>query len=104
MQTKLNLLKIFYPIKPKFSLFLGQSIKPTAYYTSNKPSNDNNDNIKIDPPKTFFQKYFGLKSCIASPKFKNRWLMVIPCFMSNLSIGFPYAWSIVAGLKFPYLK
>ena len=46
----------------------------------------------------FFQKYFGPQANTASPNFKKRWLMVIPCFLSNLCIGAPYAWSMVAGL------
>ncbi len=45
----------------------------------------------------FFQKWFGPQTYRASPTFKNRWLMVLPAFMTHLCIGSPWAWSVIVG-------
>lgn len=39
---------------------------------------------------------FGPESCVASPTFTNRWLMVIPAFTTQMCLGAPYAWSLMA--------
>ena len=46
--------------------------------------------------KSFFQKYFGPESVVASPKFKNRWLIALPAFATHMCIGAPYAWSAMS--------
>jgi len=46
-------------------------------------------------PSGVFDRLFGLKSCEASPDFKNRWLMVVPAFLTQMSIGSTYAWSLM---------
>lgn len=63
---------------------------------------------KMAPPikpsfytSSFFQKWFGPQSYRASPNFKNRWLMVLPAFLTHLCIGSPWAWSVVVG-KFKF--
>ena len=80
--------------------------RPMANYSFSTNPNESKETITIPTGQTtkksflsspFFQKYFGPQTYVASPKFKNRWLMVIPCFLSNLCIGSPYAWSMVAG-------
>lgn len=51
---------------------------------------------KLPEKKTFFQKYLGLESAIASPKFTNRWLIALPAFATHMCIGAPYAWSAMS--------
>lgn len=46
--------------------------------------------------KSFFQKFFGPDSVVASPKFKNRWLIALPAFATHMCIGAPYAWSAMS--------
>lgn len=80
---KANSFKMFK--KPSFG-FSSQQSQPTVEAQTNPPK------------QTWFQKFFGPQTYIASPKFKKRWLILIPCFLNNLCFGSPYAWSIVAGL------
>ena len=47
-------------------------------------------------PKSLFAKLFGPESNVASPTFTNRWLMVIPAFTTQMCLGAPYAWSLMA--------
>lgn len=56
---------------------------------------------KPSTPPTFYEKWFGPGTSIASPLFTNRWLVALPCFLNHLCIGSPYAWSMVGGLYFP---
>ena len=46
--------------------------------------------------KTFFQKFFGPESVVASPNFKSRWLVALPAFATHMCIGAPYAWSAMS--------
>lgn len=101
MQKLLNLRNINrFPSQAAITnpFFLRPANKHNYLFSSN-----NQAPIEPTPPKSFFSspvflKYFGPKTYIASPRFKNRWLMVLPCVLSNLCIGSPYAWSLVAGL------
>ena len=38
----------------------------------------------------------GLDSNVASEKFKGRWLMAVPAFLTHMCIGSPWAWSLMA--------
>ena len=89
MQTKLLLLRKILPSNRK---------QPRFVFSTDQPTNEIKTDDKTTVPKTFFQRFFGPQTYIASPKFKKRWLMVIPCFLSNLCIGSPYAWSLVASI------
>ena len=51
---------------------------------------------KIPETGSLFSKLFGPESNVASPTFKNRWLMVIPAFTTQMCLGAPYAWSLMA--------
>lgn len=59
-------------------------------------------NLKESPKDTevkskgFLNSLFGLQSNIASPNFNSRWLMVLPAFATHMSLGAPWAWSIMA--------
>lgn len=48
--------------------------------------------------KSLFDQCFGKGSCEAKPGFKNRWLMAIPAFATNMCIGSPWAWSIMGDI------
>ena len=46
--------------------------------------------------KGIFDKLFGVESNIANEKFKGRWAMIAPAFLTHMCIGSPYAWSMMA--------
>jgi len=110
MQAKLLTLRKLSDSRFKNSIFPIFKSRPLSFYSFStippeNPSPPPNQSTPQNPPKTFltskfFQRYFGPQSYTASPKSKNRWLMVIPCFLSNLCIGSPYAWSMVSGFEF----
>ena len=62
---------------------------------------------KLPKNEGIVEKYFGKESCIASPDFTNRWSMAIPAFITQMSIGSPWAWSLVVcdfiGVHFPIM-
>ena len=93
----LKLLSVKRLILPHRSNCLGFSAKQSFLFSNDPKTNSSEAAIKKTQNKTFFQKYFGPETYTTSPYFKNRWLVVIPCFISNLCIGSPYAWSMVAG-------
>jgi hypothetical protein len=39
-------------------------------------------------PRGVIDRVFGLDSCVAPQDFKNRWMMVVPAFLTHMSIGF----------------
>ena len=57
---------------------------------------DSPTDSKIPENGSLFNKYFGPESNVASPTFKNRWLMVIPAFTTQMFLGAHYAWSLMA--------
>lgn len=69
--------------------------RPINYSFSSVPPQ--NPQSQSDSKLSFMQKYFGPQTVKASPNFKNRWLMVIPAFMTHFCIGSPWAWSLMAG-------
>jgi MFS family permease len=65
--------------------------------TSNSNEKKNFSTSEKDAqPKGMLNKLFGPESCVASPTFTNRWLMVIPAFTTQMCLGAPYAWSLMA--------
>jgi len=42
------------------------------------------------------QRVFGPGSGYAKESFRNRWAMAVPAFATHLSIGSPWAWSVVS--------
>lgn len=50
----------------------------------------------IEKKSSIFQKIWGFDSCTAAPEFKNRWMMVVPAFLTHMSIGSGWAWSLMA--------
>eukprot|EP01039_Chlorochromonas_danica_P002119 gene2119-2313_t len=48
--------------------------------------------------KGFLERLIGVESNVASENFKSRWLMLLPAIACHLSIGSPYAWSVVADI------
>ena len=99
MQLRLKSLNILsIPFKKNLfspSVSLITQLKPPQFST--------NPQTPQTPPKTsflnskFFQKYFGPDTYRALPSFKNRWLMVLPAFLTHLCIGSPWAWSVIVG-------
>ena len=55
-----------------------------------------NASEKAPAKKSFFEKYLGPDSVVASPNFKNRWLIALPAFATHMCIGAPYAWSAMS--------
>lgn len=54
-----------------------------------------------EPPKEkkgLFDRIFGAEASIAPENFTNRWAMAVPAFLTHLSLGAPYAWSLMADL------
>ena len=90
MQTRLLALKKL-PLRMNSLVFFNHSIFP--FSSQPTPSN------QLEKPQkpTLYQRFFGPQTNTVSPRFKKRWLIVFPCFLSNLCLGSPYAWSIVAG-------
>jgi len=54
------------------------------------------DATKPKESKGLLKSLFGKESNVASPTFTNRWLMVIPAFTTQMCLGAPYAWSLMA--------
>ena len=94
MQMRLLALKKL-PLRTNSSGFFKQPIFPFSSHP--KPENQFENPQPIPPKQTWYQKFFGPQTNTVSPQFKKRWLIVLPCFLSNLCLGSPYAWSIVAG-------
>lgn len=62
-------------------------------------TSDSKDNKKDTPAAAkggFLDSLYGKESNYAPASFKNRWLMVVPAFMTHICIGSPYAWSLLA--------
>jgi hypothetical protein len=37
--------------------------------------------------QSFLNKIWGVDSCTASPEYTNRWTMIVPAFLTHMSIG-----------------
>jgi hypothetical protein len=48
--------------------------------------------------KGLFDRIFSKEASVAPETFTNRWAMAIPAFFTHLSLGAPYAWSLMADL------
>ena len=83
------------PLRRNSLGFFKQPIFP--FSSQQKPENQLEKPQTIPQKQTWYQKFFGPQTNTVSPQFKKRWLIVLPCFLSNLCLGSPYAWSIVAG-------
>ena len=71
---------------------VGNNIFSKRAFASETPQNG-------EPAKTktgLWNKYFGIESNVAREGFNNRWLMVVPAFITHMSIGSTWAWSIMA--------
>jgi hypothetical protein len=53
-------------------------------FNSTIPSNPTNPTVKN---LSLFEKLWGIDSCTAAPEFNNRWMMVVPAFLSHMAIG-----------------
>lgn len=54
-----------------------------------------------EPPKEkkgWFDRIFSAEASIAPENYRNRWAMAIPAFITHVSLGAPYAWSLMADL------
>eukprot|EP00794_Sanderia_malayensis_P017685 gene17685-19451_t len=73
---------------------------PVAAFTSNKyilGCRNKSDIAESKPEKkSFFKRFFGPESSVASENFKSRWLVAIPAFATHMCIGAPYAWSAMS--------
>jgi MFS family permease len=54
---------------------------------------------KAEPEKKpgFIQRLVGPQTVIASSSFKNRYMMMLPAFLTHICIGSPWAWSVMSG-------
>jgi hypothetical protein len=75
-----------HPVRPAGS---SQRRLFSSETNANKPEGGGGDGGGL------IEKYFGKDSCEASPTFTNRWSMVVPVFLTQLSIGSTWAWSLM---------
>lgn len=59
-------------------------------------SDSSTESSEPKKPKGMIDRLFGMDSNVASEGFTNRWLMTIPAFSTQLCIGSPWAWSLMA--------
>jgi MFS family permease len=52
----------------------------------------------LSEKKGWFDRIFGKEASVAPETFTNRWAMAIPAFLTHVSLGAPYAWSLMADL------
>jgi hypothetical protein len=96
-QLRLRALPHIFAPKPHLSLF---PVTKTCQFSTNQtppPTSPPQPAKSSFYSSKFFQKYFGPQTYRASPTFKKRWLMVLPAFLTHLSIGSPWAWSVIVG-------
>jgi MFS family permease len=67
-------------------------------FSASEPPKGQEGSIKAptQEQQSFLKKYFGIQNSFAKESFKSRWLMVVPAFLTHLSIGSPYGWSVLA--------
>ena len=78
---------------PKKNHYLGSQL---SYLSTDNSGKSFSTSEKDTKPKGLLDRLYGPESCVASPTFTNRWLMVIPAFATQMCLGAPYAWSLMA--------